>query len=43
SGYLTIDEKTNANLFFWFFPAQESSDKAPLILWVSELPGFSCL
>ncbi|CAG7834549.1 unnamed protein product [Allacma fusca] len=23
--------------------AQESSDKAPLILWVSELPGFSCL
>ncbi|CAG7822151.1 unnamed protein product [Allacma fusca] len=43
SGYLTVDEKTNANLFFWFFPAQESPDNAPFILWVSELPGFSCL
>ncbi|CAG7828495.1 unnamed protein product [Allacma fusca] len=43
SGYLTIDEKTNSNLFFWFFPAQENPDNAPVLLWINELPGFSCV
>jgi len=27
SGFLTVDRKTNSNLFFWFFPAQVSSIK----------------
>ncbi|CAG7821770.1 unnamed protein product, partial [Allacma fusca] len=28
SGYFTIDESTNSNLFFWFFPAQENPENA---------------
>ncbi|CAG7725525.1 unnamed protein product, partial [Allacma fusca] len=43
SGFFTIDESTNSNLFFWFFPAQENPDKAPVILWVNDIPGFSSL
>ncbi|CAG7786811.1 unnamed protein product [Allacma fusca] len=43
SGYLTIDEKYNSNLFFWFFPAQEKPEKAPVILWVNDVPGHTSL
>ncbi|CAG7818374.1 unnamed protein product [Allacma fusca] len=43
SGYLTIDEKYNSNLFFWFFPAQEKPEKAPVILWVNDIPGHTSL
>ncbi|CAG7826664.1 unnamed protein product [Allacma fusca] len=43
SGYFTIDDVYNSNLFFWFFPAQEKPETAPVILWISELPGFSSL
>ncbi|CAG7709122.1 unnamed protein product [Allacma fusca] len=43
SGYLTVDEKTNSNLFFWFFPAQENPENAPVFLYVNERPGTSCL
>ncbi|CAG7829873.1 unnamed protein product, partial [Allacma fusca] len=43
SGYLTIDEAKNSNLFFWFFPAQESPENAPVILWINDIPGYTCL
>jgi vitellogenic carboxypeptidase-like protein len=43
SGYLTIDESKNSNLFFWFFPAQENPEKAPVILWINDIPGYTCL
>ncbi|CAG7824705.1 unnamed protein product [Allacma fusca] len=43
SGYFTVDEKFNSNLFFWFFPAQENPEKAPVILYVNESPGTSCM
>ncbi|CAG7817907.1 unnamed protein product, partial [Allacma fusca] len=43
SGYFTIDESKNSNLFFWFFPAQENPEKAPVILWINDIPGFTCL
>ncbi|CAG7697361.1 unnamed protein product [Allacma fusca] len=43
SGYLTIDEAKNSNLFFWFFPAQENPEKAPIILWINDIPGFTSL
>ncbi|CAG7728296.1 unnamed protein product, partial [Allacma fusca] len=43
SGFFTIDESTNSNLFFWFFPAQENPEKAPVILWVNDVPGYSSL
>jgi vitellogenic carboxypeptidase-like protein len=38
-----VNETSNSNLFFWFFPAQENPDKAPVILYVNESPGTSCL
>lgn len=25
SGYFTLDEKSNSNMFFWFFPAKVNS------------------
>ncbi|CAG7822199.1 unnamed protein product, partial [Allacma fusca] len=30
SGYFTIDEKTNTNLFFWFFPVEKNPENAPV-------------
>lgn len=34
SGYLTTNSKCRNNLFFWFFPAQEDWQSAPLVLWL---------
>ncbi|XP_017484124.1 PREDICTED: venom serine carboxypeptidase-like, partial [Rhagoletis zephyria] len=42
SGYLTINTTTNANTFFWFFPAKNGQTKdVPLILWLNGGPGAS--
>ncbi|CAG7716941.1 unnamed protein product [Allacma fusca] len=43
SGYLTVDEAVNSNIFFWFFPALENPATAPVVMWMSENTGFSCL
>ena len=34
SGFITVDEKHNSNLFFWFFPAENGNKSAPLVLWL---------
>ena len=35
SGYLTVNKKAcGSNLFFWFFPAQQSPATAPVVLWL---------
>ena len=35
SGFLTVSKKAcNSNLFFWFFPAQQSPATAPVVLWL---------
>jgi carboxypeptidase C (cathepsin A) len=39
SGYLTADVTSNAQMFYWFFEAANSS--APIILWLEGGPGFS--
>lgn len=43
SGYLTVDEHTNSNLFFWYFPAENNSAEAPVVLWLQGGPGASSL
>ncbi|CAG7709325.1 unnamed protein product, partial [Allacma fusca] len=30
-------------MFFWFFPALEAPEKAPVIMWLNEVAGSSCL
>ncbi|XP_074603288.1 putative serine carboxypeptidase CPVL [Brevipalpus obovatus] len=37
AGYLTVNQTTNANLFFWFFPSE--NPKAPVAVWLQGGPG----
>ncbi|XP_037049964.1 vitellogenic carboxypeptidase-like [Bradysia coprophila] len=43
SGYFTVDERFDSNMFFWFFPAKNNQKNAPLILWLQGGPGASSL
>lgn len=44
SGYLTVNETCNSNLFFWYFVAQsDAQDDAPVVLWLQGGPGASSL
>lgn len=43
SGLITVNESTNANMFFWYFPAATESETAPVVLWLQGGPGASSL
>ncbi|XP_065202376.1 venom serine carboxypeptidase-like [Planococcus citri] len=44
SGFLTVNESTNSNLFFWFFKQSSSEwSSRPVILWLQGGPGSSSL
>ncbi|EEC19540.1 serine carboxypeptidase, putative, partial [Ixodes scapularis] len=43
AGFLTVQPDMGSNMFFWFFPAKESSETAPVILWLSGGPGSSSM
>lgn len=43
SGYLTVDKVYNSNLFFWYFPAEENPENAPVVLWLQGGPGASSM
>lgn len=43
AGFFTVDKKTNSNMFFWFFPAYEYNETAPVLLWLQGGPGASSL
>lgn len=34
SGFFTVNMTFNSNLFFWYFPAQNDPENAPLLLWL---------
>ncbi|KAH8394734.1 hypothetical protein KR222_002835 [Zaprionus bogoriensis] len=43
AGFLTVDEVYNSNLFFWYFPAEQHSEHAPVVLWLQGGPGASSM
>lgn len=43
SGYLTVNDTYQSNLFFWYFKAKENPISAPVILWLQGGPGASSL
>ncbi|KAJ8726586.1 hypothetical protein PYW07_001284 [Mythimna separata] len=43
SGFITVNEEYNSNLFFWFFPAATNLTETPLIIWLQGGPGFSSI
>lgn len=44
TGFLTVNESSNGNLFFWFIKANTNSwDASPLVLWLQGGPGASSL
>ncbi|XP_062517505.1 probable serine carboxypeptidase CPVL [Corticium candelabrum] len=43
SGFLTTNETTGNNLFFWFFPAMNGNIKAPILMWLQGGPGASSM
>lgn len=43
SGYLTVNETCDSNLFFWYFKAKVNPDSAPLVLWLQGGPGASSM
>ena len=43
SGFLTVDEPNNGNMFFWFFPAEENPETAPVVIWLQGGPGGSSM
>lgn len=43
AGYFTVNKELNSNLFFWFFPAKNDPENAPVVLWLQGGPGASSL
>lgn len=43
SGYFTVNPEYNSNLFFWYFPALNNPETAPVALWLQGGPGSSSL
>ncbi len=43
SGFLTVNETYDSNLFFWFFESENKPKKDPLLLWLHGGPGQSSL
>lgn len=43
AGYLTVNEKYNSNMFFWYFPSESDPHHDPIVLWLQGGPGASSL
>lgn len=43
SGFFTVNKLDNANMFMWYFPAEERPETAPVIFYLQGGPGLSSL
>ena len=43
SGFFTVNESFDSNIFFWYFPAQNNNKDAPLLVWLQGGPGGSSM
>ncbi|XP_014252789.1 venom serine carboxypeptidase-like [Cimex lectularius] len=43
AGYFTVNKTHNSNLFFWYFPAEDNLDRAPVVVWLQGGPGASSM
>lgn len=43
AGFLTVNEAYKSNMFFWYFPAENTPETAPVIVWLQGGPGASSL
>ena len=41
AGFLTVEEKYNSNMYFWFFPSQSDPASDPVALWLQVLNVYS--
>lgn len=43
AGFLTVNQKYQSNMFFWYFPAEKNPENAPVVLWLQGGPGATSL
>ncbi|XP_052199195.1 serine carboxypeptidase II-2 [Diospyros lotus] len=43
SGYVTVNEESGRNLFYWFTEAADDPSSKPLVLWLNGGPGCSSI
>lgn len=43
SGFLTVNESNESNLFFWYFPHKKNVSETPWIIWLQGGPGATSL
>ncbi|CAG2101950.1 unnamed protein product [Medioppia subpectinata] len=43
TGFITVNDKYDSNIFFWFIPAFKTPKTAPVVVWLEGGPGISSL